>query len=93
MQQKYIPALIMLAAGAVVCIFDIYNKVNLLTSLKRLLLVMVIFYIIGLIAKAIVAKATSPKPKEEKEENEAINERETAGKEESTAPAEGKQQQ
>jgi hypothetical protein len=46
MQKKYIPALVMLIAGGATSIINIYKKVELLTSLKRLLLVLVIFYII-----------------------------------------------
>jgi Ca2+/H+ antiporter len=58
----------MLIAGAVTSIIDIINKVELLAGLERLLLVLVIFYIIGLIAKVIIHKATSLKTKTEEEE-------------------------
>lgn len=63
MRDRFIPALITLTAGAITCIFDIYHKVDLLTSLKRLLLVLIIFYIIGLIAAAIIRKTMVPKRK------------------------------
>ena len=56
MRNRYIPAFIMLIAGAITCFFDIYHKADLLTSLKRLFLVLIIFYIIGLIARSIVKK-------------------------------------
>lgn len=68
MREKYIPALITLIAGAVVSILDIYHKVELVTSLKRLLLVLIVFYIIGLTAKAIIVKAMAKKPKKEEQE-------------------------
>lgn len=70
MRDRFIPAFIMLVAGAITCIFDIYHKTELLTSLKKLFLVLVIFYIIGLIAKTIVIKALTPKPKANKDESE-----------------------
>lgn len=56
MRLKYIPATITLIAGAIISILNMINKVNLTTSLKRLLLVLLIFYIIGLIARAIITK-------------------------------------
>lgn len=75
MREKYIPALIMLIAGAITCILDIYRKADLLPSLKRLLLVLIIFYIIGLIAKEIITKALFSMQKTEKPDtdNEAID--------------------
>jgi Ca2+/H+ antiporter len=76
MKERYIPALIMLIAGAVTSILDIIHKVELLTSLKRLLLVLILFYIIGLIAKAVIKRATMTKDK--KEEVEEPNEEEAA---------------
>ena len=54
MRIKYLPAITMLAAGAIVSIYDVIHKTELYTALKRLLLVLIIFYIIGLIAKSII---------------------------------------
>lgn len=68
MREKYIPALIMLIAGTVVSMLNIVNKVELVTGLKRLLLVLIVFYIIGLIAKAIIVKAMYMRPKQSEEE-------------------------
>lgn len=56
MQRKYIPAFVMLLAGAVTSIVEIITKMDVLKSLKILLAVLIIFYIIGCIAKAIVIK-------------------------------------
>lgn len=70
MRNRYIPAFIMLIAGAITCFFDIYNKADLLTSLKRLFLVLIIFYIIGLIARSIVNKVLMAKPKTNEEETD-----------------------
>lgn len=76
MKQKYIPAFIMLAAGAVTSILDIIHKTPKLDSLKRLLLVLLVFYIIGLIAKAIIKKATAIRVKEVIEEENTTDESE-----------------
>lgn len=62
MRDRFIPALITLIAGALTCIIDIYYKSDLLSSLKRLLLVLIVFYVIGLIAKAIINKVLIYKP-------------------------------
>lgn len=87
MKERYIPALIMLVAGAVTSILDIIHQVELLTSLKRLLLVLILFYIIGLIAKAILKRATSPKEKN-KDAEESSNEE--AAADDKAGPTEGK---
>jgi hypothetical protein len=62
MRSKYIPAVIMLAAGAVTSILNIINKVDRVAGLQRLLVVLIIFYILGMIAKAILLKAIEKKP-------------------------------
>ncbi len=56
MQNRYIPAVTMLSAGAVVSIFCIVKKIEVLYSLKLLLAMLILFYIIGLIAKKIIGK-------------------------------------
>lgn len=56
MQSRYIPAVTMLSAGAVVSIFCIVKKVDVLYSLKLLLAMLILFYLIGLIAKRIIGK-------------------------------------
>lgn len=70
MNLRYIPALIMLIAGAITSILNIYNKVELLASLRSLLFVLVIFYIIGLIVKAVIKKAMTLKPDSESAEKD-----------------------
>ncbi len=74
MRKKYIPAFITLIAAAITSIINVYNKVDVSTGLRRLLLVIVIFYIVGLIAKAIINKAFSEKPKKEEPEEEQEDE-------------------
>ena len=75
MNQKYIPALIMLVAGAVTSILDIINRTPKIDSLKRLLLVLILFYFIGLVAKAIIKRAVAMKATEDIEELSGTDER------------------
>lgn len=71
MKERYIPAFIMLIAGAITSIINIVNKVELVPGLERLLVVIVIFYFIGLITKAIINTALTKFAKKEKpEENQ-----------------------
>ncbi|NLP34607.1 MAG: hypothetical protein GX359_05345 [Clostridiales bacterium] len=70
MRLKYLPAFIMLTAGAIVSIIDIMHKLPLHVALKRLLLVLIIFYIIGLIAKAIIENTLQDEPQLMQEEDE-----------------------
>lgn len=56
MRERYIPALVMLIAGGITSILNIINKNDMLTSLKRLLFSLVVFYIIGGIAKLIIVE-------------------------------------
>ncbi len=56
MQNRYIPAVTTLSAGAIVSIFCIIKKVDVLYSLKLLLAMLIVFYIIGLIAKKIIGR-------------------------------------
>ena len=72
MRERYIPAIIMLLAGAITSVINIINKVERVAGLKRLLLVIIIFYFIGLIAKAIIVKVMSNM----KEKEGIINEEE-----------------
>lgn len=57
MRERYIPPFIMLLAGAVASIYNIVNKTDVLTALKQLLAVLIIFYIVGLVVKAIYTAA------------------------------------
>lgn len=64
MQKRYIAPTIMLTAGAIVSICNIYYKIGLSESLKRLLITLVMFYIIGRIATFGISKITNPSKKE-----------------------------
>ncbi len=65
MKERYIPALIMLIAGAITSILNIVNKVETAEGLKRLLLVLFLFYIAGLVVKGIIVKTVINAPGKE----------------------------
>lgn len=69
MKQRYIPAFIMLLAGAITCAICMIKKYEVLYSLKLLLGALVIFYIIGRIVQKIAEKQLVVVIKEEKEED------------------------
>ena len=56
MRNRYIPAFTMLSAGAIVSIFCIVKKMDVLYSLKLLLAMLIVFYLIGLGAKRVIGK-------------------------------------
>lgn len=62
----------MLTAGAVTCIVSIANNLDKLYSLEILLGVLVVFYIIGLIAKAIISKVLDSVGVPEEQEDESM---------------------
>ncbi len=68
MKERYIPPFIMLLAGAITSVINIIYKVELVTGLKRLLLVIVVFYIVGMIVKTIVKVALTKFAKKEETE-------------------------
>lgn len=79
MQNRYIPAITMLSAGAIVSIFCIVNKIDTLYSLKLLLGMLIAFYIVGLVVKRVFGKIqedaelrAAKKKQEEEQEAEAM---------------------
>ena len=56
MKINFIPKFITLLAGAIVCIISIVNDMDTTYSLELLLATLVIFYIIGSIAKVLIQK-------------------------------------
>ena len=84
MKTKYIPALVTLVAGAITAILNILRGVNNMYALKSLLFTLVIFFIIGQIAKgvlnAVLVKDTEEEELQDEEETkeeeskEAVNE-------------------
>lgn len=57
MKGRYIPAIITLVAGLVTSIVCLVRGIGIMRSLITLLLVLIIFYIVGKIAKFIIVKA------------------------------------
>lgn len=70
MQLRYIPSIVVLLAAAITSIINIMNHIELYTGLKRLLFVIIIFYIIGLIARTLLMKVITPKPRKQITEEE-----------------------
>lgn len=56
MKTDYIPKVITLLAGAVVCIVTIVKGTETTTALEYLLATLIIFYIVGIIAKVLIKK-------------------------------------
>ena len=56
MKTEYIPKVITLLAGAVVCIVSIVRHMDTTYSLEILLAALIIFYIIGCITRRIIEK-------------------------------------
>ncbi len=73
MRERYIPAIVMLLAGAITSVLNIVNRVKAEDGLKTLLLVLLIFYFVGLIIKAVIVRTVinAPKKGEEIQEEEA----------------------
>ncbi|MCI5621828.1 MAG: hypothetical protein MR355_09780 [Lachnospiraceae bacterium] len=74
MKTKAVPAIVMLSAGFIFCIFSISKGQDFLTFAKSLIVVMLIFYVLGgigafIIQKNIVEskKETDENPSEETE--------------------------
>lgn len=54
MRTRYIPSIVMLLAGTVTCIISLIKSFNMTYTLELLLGVLVVFYIIGLIARKLI---------------------------------------
>lgn len=82
MKTEYIPKIITLLAGAVVCIISIIKGMDTTYSLEILLAVLIIFYIIGCIVKKVIElvltsnrfmKETPDSPEETEDLEETVN--------------------
>lgn len=81
MKEKMIPLVTMLTAGAVTCLVCILKKYETLYSLKLLLAVLIVFYVIGRIAKKLLDRVTA-QPAAEDEDEEGDGQEEDAEEEE-----------
>ncbi len=94
MKTRYIPAVTMLSAGAVISIISIVKKWDVLYSLKLLLGILILFYVLGLIAKALITRTLEKdgRPPEEYEEEEENGQEAEEGIEEGAAEGEEKKE-
>ena len=61
MQGRYIPAIIMLVAGLIASIICLVKKMAIIKSLSTILAVLIIFLILGLIARKLIVMTLSEK--------------------------------
>ena len=85
MKTKDVPAIIMLLAGGVYCVIGILYQIPLMIYLMQLLLVLLIFWMLGGIAKAVLDHfigEIEEKTEEEEEDEESEDEEESEEKKE-----------
>ena len=70
MKTKHIPALVTLLAGAVAALLMWLWKVDFFTFTRNLLIVLIIFYILGIVIKVILDHNFKDMEEEAKEEGE-----------------------
>ncbi len=87
MKTEYIPKVITLLAGAVVCIVSIINHMDTTYSLEVLLAALIIFYIIGCVTRRIIEKVITGNRFVKEVNDEIIKEveEENAGQQEENA--------
>lgn len=76
MQGRYIPAIITLIAGLITSIICVIKDMTIIKSLSVLLVVLIIFYVIGLIAKTIVIKTLNKVSTEPQEDSDEVKDEE-----------------
>lgn len=82
MKTKTIPAIIMLLAGFIACLAGINARMEAADFMEMLLIVLIIFYILGCIVKAIVDRNFVKEEEEETTDGEKTGEDETTRTEE-----------
>lgn len=88
MKTKTIPAIIMLTAGLVACIAGIIGHMEIVAFTKMLFIVLIVFYVLGIIVKVILDKNFKEMQTEETTEGETALEEEEAQEEADEAEAE-----
>lgn len=86
MNRKYLPLLLMLAAGAVTCIITFIRKYTLLGKLVSLFAVMLIFFLLGSVMKWTLDYFEEQNEKRRLEEGDVI-EKDSEGQEDGQEPA------
>lgn len=82
MKTKPIPAIVMLAAGLITCVAGIVTHMETIRFVKVLLLVLLIFYVLGCIAKLIIDSNFKEMTEDTTDGDEASEENEADGEEE-----------
>ena len=82
MKYRYLPATIMLSAGAITIFICMYNRYETLRSLKILLAVLILFLIIGSLTKKALIKIIKINMENDKTANANANAKEQAETEE-----------
>lgn len=83
MKTRYIPAFIMLIAGAIVCIISLVNSYSAQKTLETVLITLIIFYIIGLIARKLYrAILINFRPEKEEETTDELQEQDVVEEQE-----------
>lgn len=72
MNRKYLPSILMLAAGTVTCIINLIRRYPLLNQLMILLIVLIVFYLMGCILKWTLDSFDRQNEKGTPEEGEVI---------------------
>jgi len=74
MKTKYVPAMVMLLAGAVYCLIGIRDKVPFWDFTIQLLIILLVFYILGGILKIVLDKFIGELADEESSDEETSKE-------------------
>lgn len=88
MKFRNIPTIISLISGFVVAIFTVLNSYTIDTTLVFLAIVMLMFYIVGLVIKIILNKAFEPPKKPQNEEQTEDGQEEEEQNEGTASPKE-----
>lgn len=79
---KLLPIIIMLVAGLITCIISFIKNFDNTYALTVLFVVLITFYVIGLIARTVIVKVCFQKKESKPEEDELADGEETATNEE-----------
>jgi flagellar biosynthesis/type III secretory pathway M-ring protein FliF/YscJ len=82
MRTRYIPSIIMLLAGTITCAFCLIKSYSVNLTLEILLGVLIIFYIIGLIARNLINRIITTDLEQSEDVDVATEGEETATEEE-----------
>ena len=74
MKTNYVPAIVMLLAGGVYCLFGIYYQIPLMDFCIQLLIVLIVFWIMGGIIRMVLDRFMGEIEDKSKEETEEESE-------------------